>query len=144
MASSLNKATILGNVGRDPEARRTKNDNAIVNFTIATSERWKDKSTGEPVEKTEWHRVSVMGPLAEVAEKYLKKGDKVYIEGRIETRKWEKDGVEKYSTEIIVSGFGGTLILLGPKGGMGDKRVTARAGSPSSADDDPFSDEIPF
>lgn len=99
--SSLNKVQLIGNVGRDPEVRYTPSGDAITNISVATSERWKDKTTGEQKEATEWHRVSMFGKLAEIAAQYLQKGSKVYIEGSLRTRKYQdKDGVEKYATEI--------------------------------------------
>lgn len=115
--ASLNKATIIGNLGRDPEVRHAQDGRPIVNLAIATSESWKDKNTGERKEKTEWHRVVIFNEgLAKVAEAYLKKGSTVYIEGQLQTRKWtDKDGVEKYSTEIVLQNFRGELVLLGGK-----------------------------
>lgn len=118
---SVNKATILGNLGADPEVRKLDNGTKVVTFNVATSERWNDKNTGEKKEKTEWHRVVIFGQsendgLAGVAEKYLKKGSKVYLEGKIQTRKWEKDGVDHYTTEIVLSGFQANLTLLDSAG----------------------------
>jgi single-strand DNA-binding protein len=117
--ASVNKVTLLGNVGKDPEVRHTQDGKAIVNLSIATSESWKDKATGERKEKTEWHRVVIFNEgLAKVAEAYLKKGSSVYIEGQLQTRKWtDKDGVEKYSTEIVLQQYRGELVLLGGKDG---------------------------
>lgn len=114
MAGSVNKAIIIGNLGRDPEIRRTQDGRPIANMTVATSESWRDKSTGERREKTEWHRVVVFNEaLCKIAEQYLRKGSKVYIEGQLQTRKWtDKDGVEKYSTEIVLQGFNATLTML--------------------------------
>jgi single-strand DNA-binding protein len=115
--ASVNKVTLLGNVGKDPEIRHTQDGKAIVNLSIATSESWKDKASGERKEKTEWHRVVIFNEgLAKVAEAYLKKGSSVYIEGQLQTRKWtDKDGVEKYSTEIVLQQYRGELVLLGGK-----------------------------
>jgi single-strand DNA-binding protein len=111
-----NKATLIGNLGRNPEVKYSSNGNAIANLAVATSESWKDKTTGEKVEKTEWHRVSLFGKLAEVAGQYLHNGSKVYVEGQLKTTKYQKDGVDHYSTSINVSGFGGILKMLDSKG----------------------------
>ena len=111
--SGINKAILIGNLGRDPEVRVIENDRKVAKFSIATSESWKDKTTGERVDKTEWHNIVLWRGLADVAEKYLKKGDKVYIEGRIRTRSYEKDGVTKYFTEIV----GDNMTMLSPKAG---------------------------
>lgn len=114
MAGSVNKVILIGNLGADPEIRRTQDGKSIANLKIATSESWRDKSSGERKEKTEWHRVVIFNEnLCKVAEQYLKKGAKVYVEGALQTRKWtDKDGVEKYSTEVVLQGFGGTLTML--------------------------------
>ncbi len=124
MAGSVNKVILVGNLGKDPEVRHTQDGKAIVNLTIATSENWRDKSSGERKEKTEWHRVVIFNEgIAKVAEQYLKKGSSVYIEGSLQTRKWtDKDGVEKYTTEVVLQNFNGTLTMLGskPGGGSGD------------------------
>jgi single-strand DNA-binding protein len=119
MAGSVNKVILVGNLGKDPEVRRMQNGNPVVNLTVATSETWRDKSSGERKEKTEWHRVVIFSEgLAKVAEQYLKKGAKVYIEGALQTRKWtDPQGVEKYSTEIVLQGFNSTLTMLDGKGG---------------------------
>ena len=120
MAGSVNKVILIGNLGRDPEIRFAQNGNKIANFSIATSDTWRDKSTGERKEKTEWHRIVVFSEgLATISEKFLKKGSKVYIEGALQTRKWTgNDGIEKYSTEIILQGFNSTLTMLdGASGG---------------------------
>ena len=113
MAGSLNRVMLIGNLGRDPEVRTMQNGTKVANLSLATSESWKDKSTGERKERSEWHRVVIFGPLAETAEKYLKKGSKVYLEGSLQTRKWtDKDGTEKYSTEVVLQGFNSELVLL--------------------------------
>src|SRR4051812_50136512 len=111
MAGSVNKVILVGNLGKDPEVRRLQNGNPIVNLSVATSENWRDKATGEKKEKTEWHRVVIFNKnLADVAEKYLRKGAKVYLEGALQTRKWtDKDGHEKYPTEVVLQNFNGTL-----------------------------------
>ena len=115
MAGSVNKVIIIGNVGRDPEVRSTQDGAKIANLSVATSESWEDKSSGERKERTEWHRVVIFNErLAEVAEKYLKKGSKVYVEGQLQTRKWtDKDGREKYTTEIVLQKFRGEIQILG-------------------------------
>ena len=122
MTISLNKAEIIGHLGKDPEIRSFQNGGRAAHLTIATSESWKDKATGERKERTEWHRVSIMNDgLVTMAEKYLKKGAKVYIEGKLETRKWtDKDGQEKYSTEIVLRPYHGELIMLDGKNQLGD------------------------
>ena len=114
MAGSVNKVILIGNVGKDPEIRRTQDGRPIANLSIATSESWRDKNTGEKREKTEWHRVVVFSePLCKVIEQYVKKGSKLYIEGQLQTRKWQdKEGQDKYSTEVVLQGFGGTLTML--------------------------------
>jgi single-strand DNA-binding protein len=114
MSGSVNKAIIVGNLGADPEIRRTQDGRAVANLRIATSETWRDKSTGERKERTEWHRVVIFNEgLAKVAEQYLKKGAKVYIEGGIQTRKWQdKDGLDRYSTEVVLQGFNSVLTML--------------------------------
>lgn len=101
--SGVNKAIILGNVGNDPEVKYMPNGNAVANLSIATSETWKDKSTSDKQEKTEWHRIVAFGKLAEIIEKYVKKGSKLYIEGKLQTRSWEQDGQKRYATEVVVS-----------------------------------------
>jgi len=121
MSGSLNKVIIIGRLGKDPEVRRTASGDPVANLSVATSEKWKDKS-GERKEKTEWHRVILWGKLAEIAERYLKKGSHVYLEGQLETRKWQdQSGQDKYSTEIVLRGFGGSLVMLDGKseGGSG-------------------------
>ncbi len=117
--SSVNKVILVGNLGRDPEVRSFSSGGKVCNLSIATSERWKDKATGENKEKTEWHRVAIFNErLAEVAEKYLKKGAKVYIEGQLETRKWtDQEGKEQYSTEVVLRQFRGELVMLDGKNG---------------------------
>ena len=118
--ASVNKVILIGNLGKDPEVRSTQNGGKVANLSIATSESWRDKATGEKKEKTEWHRVVIFGNLAEIAEKYLKKGSKVYVSGSLQTRKWtDQSGAEKYSTEVVLQGFGGELTMLDGKGGGG-------------------------
>ena len=119
MAGSVNKVIIIGNLGRDPEVRTFQNGGKVCNLRIATSETWKDKATGERKEKTEWHSVAVFQEgLVRIAELYLKKGSKVYIEGKLQTRKYQdQSGADRYSTEIVLQGFDGTLTMLDPQGG---------------------------
>jgi single-strand DNA-binding protein len=119
MAGSVNKVILVGNLGADPEIRRTQDGRPIANLRIATSETWRDKATGERKEKTEWHRVVIFNEgLCKVAEQYLKKGAKVYIEGALQTRKWtDQQGVEKYSTEVVLQGFNSVMTMLDGAGG---------------------------
>ena len=154
MSGSVNKAILIGNLGADPEVRSLPNGGKVVNLRIATSESWRDKNSGERKERTEWHRVVVFSEgLAKVAEQYLRKGSKVYIEGQIQTRKWEKDGTDHYATEIVLQGFSATLTMLD---GPGDKSEPAAAQPRMSQDkskreiaiapafDDGFDQDIPF
>jgi single-strand DNA-binding protein len=161
MAGSVNKVILVGNLGRDPEVRSTQDGRKIVNLNVATSENWKDKNTGERREKTEWHRVVIFNDrLGEVAERYLKKGAKVYLEGALQTRKWtDKDGHDKYSTEVVLQGFNSQLTMLDTRGGGGGagadtsdsfgssgptaSRKPAMAGAGGGKRDD-MDDEIPF
>ena len=115
MARGINKVILIGNVGGDPETRYLPNGNAVTNLTLATSDSWRDKQTGQMQERTEWHRISLFGKIAEIAGQYLSKGSKVYIEGRLQTREWEKDGVKRYTTEIIVD-MGGSMQMLDSRG----------------------------
>ena len=159
MAGSVNKVILVGNLGKDPEIRRTQDGRPIANFTVATSETWRDKATGERKEKTEWHRVVIFNEgLAKVAEQYLKKGAKVYIEGQLQTRKWtDQSGAEKYTTEVVLQGFNSNLTMLDRAGGgsfasdegggdfgsigpSGGSRRAVPAGSRNSDMDD----DIPF
>ena len=149
MAGSVNKVILVGNLGRDPEIRRTQANDAIVNLSVATSENWRDKQTGERREKTEWHRVVIFNEnLAKVAENYLRKGSKVYLEGQLQTRKYtDKDGAEKYSTEVVLSRFRGELVLLDSRGDR--ENAPARNGgmtheAPASFERNEMDDEIPF
>src|SRR5580693_43 len=154
MAGSVNKVILVGNLGKDPEVRRMTSGEPVVNLSIATSETWRDKASGERKEKTEWHRVVIFNKnLADVAEKYLKKGAKVYLEGQLQTRKWtDKDGAEKYSTEVVLTRFRGDLVMLDARGegggGGGGGGSMSRGGStgepPASFDRNDMDDEIPF
>jgi single-strand DNA-binding protein len=121
MAGSVNKVILIGNLGADPEIKRTQDGRPIANLRIATSDTWRDKATGERKEKTEWHRVVIFSEgLCKIAEQYLKKGSKVYIEGQLQTRKWtDQQGVEKYSTEVVLQNFNSTLTMLEGRGGGG-------------------------
>ena len=160
MAGSVNKVILVGNLGKDPEVRRMSSGEPVVNLSIATSETWRDKSSGERRERTEWHRVVIFNEnLAKVAEQYLKKGAKVYLEGQLQTRKYtDKDGAEKYTTEIVLQRFRGELVMLdgrgeggggggGNYGGGGSFGGGGRSGGSegaSSFDRDDLDDEIPF
>jgi len=121
MAGSVNKVILIGNLGKDPEIRHTQDGRPIASFSVATSENWRDKNTGERREKTEWHRVVIFSEgLVKVVEQYVKKGSKVYIEGSLQTRKWQdQSGVEKYTTEVVIQGFSGTLTMLDSRAGAG-------------------------
>ena len=167
MAGSVNKVILVGNLGKDPEIRRTQDGRPIANLSVATSETWRDKATGERKEKTEWHRVVIFSePLCKIVEQYLKKGAKVYIEGALQTRKWtDNNNVEKYSTEVVLQGFNSVLTMLdgrsggGGGGSYGDdaggdfgssspssappRRVAAAAGAGGGRNSD-MDDDIPF
>ncbi|HZX51533.1 MAG TPA: single-stranded DNA-binding protein [Pseudomonas sp.] len=166
MARGVNKVILVGTCGQDPETRYLPNGNAVTNLSLATSEQWTDKQTGQKVEKTEWHRVSLFGKVAEIAGEYLRKGSQVYIEGKLQTREWEKDGIKRYTTEIVVD-MQGTMQLLGgrPDNAGGDsasrqqrpapqreaQREQQQAPRPAAPqqtkpaqDFDSFDDDIPF
>jgi len=130
MAGSVNKVILIGNVGKDPEIRRTQDGRPIANLRIATSESWRDKTTGERKEKTEWHSVVIFSEgLCRVAEQYLKKGAKVYIEGALQTRKWQgQDGQDRYSTEVVLQGFNSVLTMLDSRGAGAGAGAGAQAG----------------
>ena len=157
MARGVNKAIIVGNLGRDPEVRYAANGNPIASVGVATTDSWRDKQSGERQEKTEWHRVVFFGRLAEIAGEYLRKGSQVYIEGRLQTRKWEdqKTGQERYTTEIVAN----DMQMLGSRGGSGEMpsadtgdfsskasagRSPSPAGNPGSGGDLDLDDDIPF
>ena len=148
MAGSINKVILVGNLGADPEVRHSQDGGKIVTFNIATSDSWKDKN-GERKDRTEWHRIVIFSSgLADVAEKYLKKGAKVYIEGQIRTRKWQDNtGADKYSTEIVLSGYSGYMIML-DKNGPGENTSFQSDSEPSwdnsSVSSNDIDDEIPF
>ncbi|EHH0849080.1 single-stranded DNA-binding protein [Vibrio vulnificus] len=130
MASrGINKVILVGNLGNDPEIRYMPSGGAVANITVATSETWRDKATGEPREKTEWHRVTLYGKLAEVAGEYLRKGSQVYIEGQLQTRKWQdQNGQDRYSTEVVVQGYNGIMQMLGGRQQQGG--APAMGGAP--------------
>lgn len=166
MAGSVNKVILIGNLGADPEIRRTQDGRPIANLRVATSESWRDKATGERKEKTEWHRVVIFNEgLCKIVEQYLKKGSKVYLEGALQTRKWQdKEGQDRYSTEVVLQGFNSSLTMLDTRGGGGAssgggddefgasgpsggssgarERKPAMAGAGGKRDD--MDDEIPF
>ncbi|MFN0043264.1 MAG: single-stranded DNA-binding protein [Alphaproteobacteria bacterium] len=158
MAGSVNKVMLIGNLGRDPEIKTMQNGNRVANLSVATSETWRDKASGERKERTEWHRVVIFNErLLDVAEKYLRKGAKVYLEGQLQTRKWtDQSGQERYTTEIVLQQFRGELTMLDARGegggggggggdpdmgGGGGGRSTGGRGAPKGGDLD---DEIPF
>lgn len=149
--SSLNKACILGNLGKDPEVRTTQGGTKVANISVATSERWRDKNSGEQKERTEWHRVTLWDKLAEIAEKYLSKGSKVYLEGKIQTRKWQdQNGQDRYSTEIVLQGFDAKLVMLdgkqdgGGNQGSRDNSNQGDGGGGYGAGGGDLDDKIPF
>jgi len=149
MAGSVNKVILIGNLGRDPEVRRLTSGDPVVNLSVATSESWRDKASGERKERTEWHRVVIFNEnLAKVAEQYLHKGSKIYLEGQLQTRKYnDKDGAEKYSTEIVLQRFRGELVMLDARGEgeRTEKPVMAGASEESrSFQRNDLDDEIPF
>ncbi len=148
MAGSVNKVTLVGNLGKDPDVRRTNAGDAVVNLSVATSETWRDKGTGERKERTEWHRVVIFNEnLAKVAEQYLRKGSKVYLEGQLQTRKWtDKDGAERYSTEVVLQRFRGELVMLDGRseGGSTPARASSPGEPPASFERNDMDDEIPF
>ena len=153
MSGSINKVILVGNLGKDPDVRQSSNGQKIVSFTLATSDTWRDKNSGEKQEKTEWHRVVIFNSgLADIAEKYLKKGSKVYLEGALQTRKWtDPSGMEKYTTEIVLGNYRGEMVLLDSRGGASASMGTASFGADASgwdakpvASSETFDDEIPF
>jgi len=146
MAGSVNKVILVGNLGKDPEIRTLNSGERVANLSLATSETWRDKATGEKKEKPEWHRVTVFNEnIVKVAENYLRKGSTVYIEGSIQTRKYEQGGVEKYATEIVLQKFRGELVMLGGKSGASgdDEGFSGPAGRSAPAHHD-IDDSIPF
>jgi len=151
MARGINKVILIGNLGADPEVRYTPANTAVCNIRLATSEQWRDKQTGEPQEKTEWHRVVMFNRLGEIAGEYLKKGSKVYIEGRLQTRKWQgQDGQDRYTTEIVANEMqmldsrGGSAPMDDPGSGNRGQPQSQGGGQGSTAPDDDLADDIPF
>lgn len=158
MAGSINKVILVGNLGKDPEVRMTQDGREIANFTMATSDSWKDKATGERKERTEWHRVVVFNEsLARVAKNYLKKGSKVYVEGSLQTRKWvDQGGIERYTTEVVLQNYNGNITMLDGKGGSSSEgsygesggyqssAPAAKASAPAASMAEELDDEIPF
>ncbi len=156
MAGSVNKVILIGNLGADPEIRNMQSGDKVANLSIATSESWKDKNSGERQERTQWHKVVIWNQnIVTVAEKYLRKGSKVYVEGQLETRSWEQDGQKKYATEVVLRPFRGELTMLDTKGGGGGESFQDNApppfesqpqqkssGKPQRVDE--LEDEIPF
>lgn len=166
MAGSVNKVILVGNLGKDPESRSFQNGGKVVSFSVATSESWKDKNSGERKDRTEWHNVSIFSEgLARVAEQYLKKGSKVYLEGQLETRKWQdKDGNDRYTTDVVLRNFNSSMVLLdsregsgggsrgggsdwgqddAPRGNFGGGAARGGASRPSAFDSD-LDDDVPF
>ncbi len=152
MAASVNKVILVGNLGTDPEIKNLQSGDKVANFSIATSESWKDKATGERKERTEWHRIVIFNqPLVKIVEQYLKKGSKVYLEGQLETRSWEQNGEKKYTTEVVMRPFNGEIVML-------DTRESGNRPPPAGENEyqsgyvpsgqrkptDEFEDEIPF
>jgi single-strand DNA-binding protein len=155
MAGSLNRVMLIGNLGKDPDVRRMQSGDSVVSFTLATSESWRDKNSGERKSKTEWHNVVIFNEgIAKVAEQYLKKGARVYIEGQLHTRKWQdQGGNDRYSTEIVLQKFNGLLVMLGDKDkqdggrqdyGGGSRGETTQQTQPASKRSADLDDEIPF
>jgi single-strand DNA-binding protein len=148
MSGSLNQVTLIGRLGRDPEIRSGQSGVEVANFTIATDESWKDKSTGEKRERTEWHRIVVFGTLVQIVQKYLNKGDLVVVQGKLQTRKWQdQEGIDRYTTEVVLDQYNGRLTMLGgskgSSGGNSDRATSNQASKkPVVQDDD--DDEIPF
>ncbi|WP_104026901.1 single-stranded DNA-binding protein [Vibrio jasicida] len=152
-ARGINKVILVGNLGNDPETRYMPNGGAVTNITVATSESWRDKGTGEQREKTEWHRVALFGKLAEVAAEYLRKGSQVYIEGQLHTRKWQdQSGQDRYTTEVVVQGFSGVMQMLGGRPQSSSQPQQGAWGQPQQPQQPPqyneppmdFDDDIPF
>ena len=154
--AGINKVILVGNLGAKPEIKYASNGNAISNLSLATSESWTDKSTGQKQERTEWHRVSLFGKVAEIAGQYLDKGSKVYVEGKLQTRKWQdQNGQDRYTTEVVISGFSGTLQMLDRRDDMNSsappqqsqpqvQRAPQAAPAITPVASDEFEDDIPF
>ena len=147
MSGSLNKVTLIGNLGRDPEIRTTNDGKEIANFSLATSESWKDKATGEKKDKTEWHRIVCFNEgLVKIIKEYVKKGTKLYIEGQLQTRKWlDNANQEKYTTEVVLQGYNANLVLLGTgNNSMGQSSQSSTPGNNPVFENDELDDQIPF
>jgi single-strand DNA-binding protein len=155
--AGINKVILVGNLGAKPEIKYASNGNAISNLSVATSESWTDKNTGQKQDRTEWHRVSLFGKVAEIAGQYLDKGSKVYVEGKLQTRKWQdQNGQDRYTTEVVVSGFNGTLQMLDRRDDMNSNAASQSSQPQSQATPEPapaaitpvapdeFEDDIPF
>ena len=144
----INKVILVGHLGQDPEVRYMPNGNAVANFSVATSESWKDKQTGENRDKTEWHRIVVFGKLAEIVGEYVKKGTQVYLEGQLQTRKWQdQSGQDHYTTEVVINSLGGTMQILGSRQHDGEQgQASQSATKPVSNETQPtdFDDDIPW
>lgn len=145
MAGSLNKVILIGNLGKDPEIRFMPDGSKVASFSLATGETWKDKSTGERKDRTEWHRISVFNDrLADVVEKYVRKGTKLYIEGQLQTRKWtDQTGADRYTTEVVLGKFRGELVILDSRKGDGSSELDSKVDGFAPADI-PVDDDIPF
>lgn len=149
MARGVNRVILVGNLGQDPEVRIMPNGSAVANFSVATSESWKDKQTGEQKDRTEWHRVVVFGKLAEIAGEYVKKGTQVYLEGQLQTRKWQdQSGQDRHTTEVVINTIGGTLQILGPRSDDANQQQSQQPlNRPAPKDEPPTDfddDSIPF
>ncbi len=145
--SSLNQVSLIGNLGSDPQVKSMQNGDKVANFSLATSERWTDKRSGEKREITEWHRVVIWGNLAEIVEKYVRKGSKIFVQGQLKTRKWtDKQGVERYTTEVVLNGFGSKMVMLSSErsDGGGGQGQPAQAPAQGNQGHDLDGDEIPF
>ncbi len=149
MAGSVNKVILVGNLGADPDVRSTKDGRPVVNLSVATSENWRDKNSGERREKTEWHRVVIFSEgLCRIAEQYLKKGSKVYLEGQLQTRKWQDDnGNDRYTTEVVLQNYGGVMTMLDTRNSGGDFQAVSNDSAPMEAfgsGGGEINDDIPF
>ena len=153
MAGSVNKVIIMGNLGKDPEVRNFQNGGRVCNFSVATSESWRDRNSGEKQERTQWHNISILSePLVNIAEKFLKKGSKVYLEGQLETRKWQDNsGVDRYSTEIVLRPYKGEITLIDNRGesntaneSLNNNQINEISDPNTIPNVDDFDDEIPF
>ncbi len=147
-SKGINKVILVGNLGQDPEVKHTPDGAAITTISIATSESWKDKNSGESKEKTEWHRVAFFGKLAEIAGEYLRKGSQVYVEGKLQTRKWQdKTGQDRYTTEVVIDGFNGVMQMLGSKpieNNTKNEYASVGQSSRNPSNNDSFDDSVPF